>query len=430
MSTLGWRLARLATRRVRGWLAGPGQSWEFRPPPPDWAPRATHTTLYLHVPFCRGTCHYCPYTRVPYDSRLLEPFQRAACAEVDGWADRLGRAELASVYIGGGTPTLALDAVTAVLERVRDRFRLSGGIGLETNPADVDAATVARLRGMGVGLVSLGVQSFQADKLALLGRRYRPCDAERALALLAEAGFDSVNADLMFALPGQTVADLRADLDRAVALGASQVTAYPLFTFPYSQVGQARRLAAVRLPRLRARRTHYRALCDWAATTGFRRVSVWGFARPGAPRYSSVTRDGYLGIGPGAGSLLPGGFAFNTFDFGAWLQAAEAGAPKPALHLPFGEALAAWWWFYWRLYDTRVPLVALEDAMGGQAARARRALGCLERLGLAVRRDGHVELTVSGAFWVHLAQNHFALDFVNTLWTSARREPWPSAIAL
>jgi oxygen-independent coproporphyrinogen-3 oxidase len=183
------------------------------------------------------------------------------------------------------------------------------------------------LHDAGVGLVSLGVQSFHAGRLAAIGRRYQPAVAERALALLAGSGFDSVNADIMFALPGQTPEDVIADLARAAELGADQLTTYPLFTFPYTTVGEYLRLRAVRMPGLDARRRQYRAISEWCAANGFERVSVWGFKRGDAPRYSSVTRDGYIGIGPGAGSHLPDGFTLNTFDLAAWIKALESGPP-------------------------------------------------------------------------------------------------------
>lgn len=424
-----WR--RLATGLVRRLLVGRRQRWEFLSPDPDWAPpHLTRTSLYLHVPFCRHACPYCPYTKVPYDRTLVGRYTRAAVAEVDWWADAAGPCELTSVYVGGGTPTLALDAVAAVLDRARRRFRLTDNIAIETNPADVDAALVGRLRGIGAGLVSLGVQSFQSGDLKTIGRRYAPAAAERALSHLASGGFASVNVDLMFALPGQSIAALVSNLDRAAALGADQITAYPLFTFPYTAVGRTLRLTAVRLPDLLARRAQYRAICDWSRAHGFDRVSVWGFKKAGAPRYSSVTRAGYIGIGPGAGSHLPDGFAINTFDLDAWAGAALNHERTVALRMPFSPALAGWWWLYWRLYDTRIPLGEVDAAMGPDARRVRRWLRLGERAGLSRERDGEVALTDAGSFWLHLAQNYFALDYVNTIWTAARRQPWPAAVAI
>jgi len=427
----GHGLARLVTRALRRYLVGPDQRWAFEPPAHGWTPpHVERTSLYLHVPFCRNFCPYCPYTKVPYDETLVEPYTRAALAEVDWWADTIGPAEMTSIYIGGGTPTLALGGVTGVLARVRERFRLTGDICIETSPADVDDETVQRLHDAGIALVSLGAQSFRPENLALIGRRYKPSVAEHALELLAQSDFASVNADLMFALPGQTADDVVADLARAAQLGANQLTTYPLFTFPYTSVGEYLRLTAVRMPNLRVRRAHYRAISTWCADQGFERVSVWGFRRGSVPRYSSVTRDGYIGVGPGAGSHLPDGFVLNTFDLNSWIHATCAGHTAIALRVPFVSEMSGWWWLYWRFYDTRIPLGDLDAALGKDAPKARRWLRAVEQAGLAVRNGGSLELTEPGAFWLHLAQNHFALNYVNTLWTRARREPWPQAVAI
>ena len=424
-------LSRLATRAVRRYLVGPEQRWVFASPVQGWTPPGIErTSLYLHVPFCRQCCPYCPYTKVPYNQNLVEPYTRAALAEVDWWADAIGSAEITSVYVGGGTPTLALDSVTHILARVRQRFRLTGDICIETNPADVDEDTVRRLHDAGVALVSLGVQSFFPRHLSLLGRRYEPPAAQRALALLAESGFASVNADIMFALPGQTPGDVTSDLDRAAQLGANQLTTYPLFTFPYTSVGEYLRLSAVRMPDLRLRWAHYHAIDGWCTDHDFQRVSVWGFKRGAVPRYSSVTRDGYIGVGPGAGSHLPDGFVLNTFDLDSWVHATSEGRSAISLRMPFSGNKPGWWWLYWRFYDTHIPLDDLDAALGSDAPKARRWLRAVERVGLAVRHGGFLELTEPGAFWLHLAQNHFALNYVNTLWTAARREAWPRAIAI
>jgi oxygen-independent coproporphyrinogen-3 oxidase len=412
-------------------LIGTGQRWIFEPPRPDWRPpHLEQTSLYLHVPFCHNCCPYCPYTKIPYDASLLEPYTRAASAEVDWWADNIGPAEITSVYIGGGTPTLALGSVVRVLDRMRERFQITGEICIETNPADVDVDKVRQLQDAGVTLVSLGVQSFQADKLALLGRRYEPDIAKKALELLVKSGFASINVDLMFALPDQTLEEVLADLTLAEQLGADQITTYPIFTFPYTAVGEYLDLRSVRMPNLHTRRAHYRAIHEWSVGRGFERVSVWGFKRNGAPRYSSVTRKGYVGIGPGAGSHLPDGFLLNTFDIHSWIQAMKNGRRAVALQMPFTREMSAWWWLYWRLYDTRVSAEELDIFFKEDAARVRRWLNALEMFGLMREKDAFFELTQAGAFWIHLAQNYFALNYINTLWTSARREPWPQQVVI
>ena len=431
MSGPGSGLSRLATTAVRRHLVGPEQHWVFESPDPAWAPpRVARSSLYLHVPFCRNCCPYCPYTKVHYDEELVGPYTTAALLEVDRWADAVGPTEVTSVYIGGGTPTLAPGSVGQVLDRVRERFSLSGDVCIETGPNEISEETVARLRDIGVSLVSLGVQSFSAKHLARIGRRYEPAQAERALSMLAQGGFASVNADIMFALPGQTTADVLESLEHAAELGADQLTTYPLFTFPYTAVGEYLHLVGVKMPDLGVRREQYRAIAEWCAAHGFERVSVWGFKRDGAPRYSSVTRDGYIGIGPGSGSHLPDGFTLNTFNLEAWQTALAEGRSPIALRMPFEAEMAGWWWLYWRFYDTRIPVAGVAEMLGPDAGKARRWLAAVQHAGLAERRNGSLELTDSGAFWLHLAQNHFALSYVNTLWTAAQEEPWPDSVRI
>jgi oxygen-independent coproporphyrinogen-3 oxidase len=294
----------------------------------------------------------------------------------------------------------------------------------------VDKKTLQQLHDTGVTLVSLGVESFQPKNLTMLGRGYKPSVAEHALELLAESGFASVNVDLIFAIPGQTTRDAINDLTRAAELGANQITTYPLFTFPYTSVGEYLRLTAVRMPDLRVRRAQYRAIGGWCATHGFERVSVWGFKRGTIPRYSSVTRDGYIGVGPGAGSHLTDGFVLNTFDLNSWIRATSEERSAIALRMPFAGQMSGWWWLYWRFYDTRIPLDDLDAALGKDAPKARWWLRAAEQAGLAVRNGRYLELSEPGAFWLHLAQNHFALNYVNQLWTKARQEPWPYPVEI
>jgi len=431
VNNTSFNIAKILTRTMRRILVGSNQRWAFEPPSHGWAPPHVETTsLYLHVPFCIYFCPYCPYTKVPYQESLIEPYTHAAIAEIDWWANIYGSIELTSIYIGGGTPTLALSSVIKILDHIRKRFNLMGDICIETNPADVNPETVRQLHNANISLVSLGIQSFNQKNLTLIGRQYNPSKAEQALTLLVESGFSSVNADLMFALPGQTVEELKRDLEHAAKLGANQLTIYPLFTFPYTEVGRYMQLTSVQMPNLKVRRAHYRTINEWCDENHFKQISVWGFKKGDVPRYSSVTRDGYIGIGPGAGSYLPDGFVLNTFDLETWFSATIKRNSAIALRLPFTTLMSSWWWLYWRLYDTRIPLGEFKLVFGSDAQKARLLLKILEYLQLAIRHDDYIELTEPGAFWIHLAQNHFTLNYVNTIWTKARLEPWPQVVSI
>ncbi len=120
----------------------------------------------------------------------------------------------------------------------------------------------------------------------------------------------------------------------------------------------------------------------------------------------------------------------NSFDLNSWMEAFKTGRTAIALRMPFAGEMAGWWWLDWRFYDTRIPLGDLDAALGDDAQKARRWLRIIEHAGLAVRHAEFLELSESGAFWLHLVQNFFALNYVNTRWTQARREPWPKALMI
>ncbi len=373
------QLIRAATRGTRHYLVGGEQQWEFASPGQSWAPpRLGAMALYLHVPFCRHFCPYCPYTKIPYNKELEGGYTKAALAEVDWWASNTN-AKATSLYIGGGTPTLALKSVAFIVDRIRERLHLTGEVCIETNPADVDREIVKQLHDMGVNLVSLGVQSFRDNNLAIIGRDYSPIIARKALALLTNSNFTSVNVDLMFALPGESRADVIYDMACASLLGANQLTFYPLFTFPYTSVGNHLKSGMVRMPDLKTRYTQYRTISDWCADKGYKRVSVWGFKQGDAPRYSSVTRDSYIGIGPGSGSLLPDGFTFNTFDYRNWQMTASEGKMPVALYMEFKRNMAGWWWLYWRFYDTCIPMFEINTRLCEDAPKVRHWLKAIEK---------------------------------------------------
>jgi oxygen-independent coproporphyrinogen-3 oxidase len=419
----------LARRALVGWP----QRFAFLPVPDrvrDLAPvaRAGAIDIYLHIPFCRNSCPYCPYNTVPYEEGLVEPFTRAVLAEIDLDAARLGRLPVPSVYVGGGTPTCVMDSLERIIARLRERFDVAGRIGVESNPAQTDPAMARRLKAAGATMVSLGIQSFDDRFLRLLGRSYDSSAIAPAVRALKDQGFETVNADLMFALPGQEVEDVIGDLKRAFAAGADQVTLYPLFTFPYTRAGKFLRLRGLVMPPLAARRRMYRAIHEWCLDNGYRRLSVWAFGRGDGPRYSSVTRDHYIGIGPGAGTFTGEAFTLNTFDIAEYAAALARGQFPVSLSLAVGKRLARYYWLYWRLYDTRFSAEAARQVMGEDWRRAAFFLRLAGWLGLARRAAGSVELTERGAFWIHLAQNYFALSYIDRVWTASMRQAWPGRV--
>jgi oxygen-independent coproporphyrinogen-3 oxidase len=385
--------------------------------------------LYIHVPFCKSLCPYCPYNRVLFEHRQATAYMDAMLLEIDLYRQRLGPIEIGSVYVGGGTPTSVADQLGRLFEHIDRRFTRRGPIAIETIPSDLDKVTLQSLRDIGVNMLSIGVQSFDDRYLKLIGRPYRSAILAPVIDDALSSGFDSVNVDMMFALPKQTKDEVLADLDRAIDLGSDQVTLYPLFTFPYTSVGRHRSLHRVGFPSLSLRRHMYRAIHDDACARGLRRVSVWGFKRDAIERFSSVTRDDYIGIGAGSATRLPGQLHFNTFSVPDYIGACNASSLPVALVMPLTAMMEAWYWLYWRFYDTEVPKAALRDYFGDDPT-VRRLFKAAAALQLLTDIGDSYLLTERGAFWIHLLQNYYILNYINTVWTNAMRTPWPGRIEL
>ena len=415
------------TKAIRRVLVGREQEFAFTRTQDIYIPVLSQVGLYVHIPFCRSKCPYCPYYRVDYDENLAGPYTEAVLAEIEEYFSRLGRAEVTSLYIGGGTPTTLIDRLGVIIASIEQKSVISGDICVETSPADLNDGVVRKLQESGVNLLSIGVQSFDNRFLGLLGRNY-DADQARAAAMAAlSAGFRSVNMDLMFALPGQTTADVLNDLREALRLGANQVTAYPLFTFPYSSIGRYLRMRRVRTPRLFRLKHMYGEISSFLRRHGYQRVSVWGFKKGDSPRYSSVTRDIYVGVGAGAGSRLPDVFYFNTYSVSDYIAVASRGRLPIALAMDMTPELGKYYWLYWRLYETCLDSRQLQARFGSDA-KLKAMLGLARLLGLARQDSNRIELTERGAFYIHLLQNWFILDYINRVWSAAMSEPWPSRV--
>lgn len=423
-------ISETATRVLRRYLLGSDYQFVFQAIDAVEFPGIDRTGLYIHIPFCKNTCPYCPYNKVTYDKSLVEPYLEAMLIEIERYHAHLGGIEISSIYIGGGTPTNLIDELGVILRRIRDRFVVTGDICIETNPSDTNEETVRKLVDYGVGLVSLGVQSFDDRYLQLIGRNYTAEVLHPTIELLLSSGFKSVNLDLMFALPGQSVEEVVSDLRKAIASGVNQVTIYPLFTFPYSAAGRYLKLKRVKMPNIFTRRRMYRAIHDFCLENGFQRVSVWGFKRGDAPIYSSVTRDNYVGLGAGAGSYIPGAFYFNTFSVEEYIKTCLNDRLPVAFKMDFTESMAQYYWLYWRIYDTYIPKKRLFEIFGDKDKRIRPLLWLAGLFGLHEEDAEQICLTERGAFWLHLMQNYFALNYIDKMWSIAMKEAWPQEIEI
>ncbi len=412
-----------AAKIARKFFVGNRQKFVFTKRQTIKFPSLKKVDMYIHIPFCKNMCPYCPYNRIAYDKNLAAPYLEAVLSEINRYYLQFGKIEITSIYIGGGTPTNLIDELGIITDTLREKFLVSGDICIETNPGDLNKDILAKLKNFKFDLISVGVQSFDDKYLKILGRNYSSQQAQDAVRFALSENFKSVNIDLMFVLPGQANGNILSDLEKAVNLGADQITTYPLFTFPYTSVGRHLGINKIRMPNIFKRREMYKKIHDFCTRNGYRQVSVWGFKKGHAPRYSSVTRDNYIGIGAGACSRLPDIFYFNTFSVNDYISTASAGRLPIAMAMNMNPQLQKYYWLYWRFYDTKICKNDFEKIFGDKDIKIKVLLSILKLTKSSREKDDVIELTERGAFYVHLLQNYFILNYINKVWTVSMKQP-------
>jgi len=296
------------------------------------APVAVPRAVYVHVPFCRHRCGYCDFALVAGRDDLVEGYFAALARELGRPTDPL---EADTLYVGGGTPShLGPDGLRRLFALVADRVRPAAGaeVTIEANPGDVTAGLVAAARECGVTRISLGAQSLAPATLRALDRDHAPDDVRRAVTLSREAGL-GVNVDLMIAAPGQTVADVEADLAAVVALDCGHVSVYCL-TVEKGTAFEARRRRGTLSPVDEAtERAMFEEAIDRLGGAGLAQYEVSNFARPRARcRHNETYWDlrPWEAFGPGAARFDGRTRVANHKSPFTWMQRLHAGRDPSA----------------------------------------------------------------------------------------------------
>ncbi len=261
--------------------------------------------LYVHWPFCLSKCPYCDFNSHVRERVPAARFGRALLRELEFEASRTGPRRLASIFFGGGTPSLMPpELVGLLIERATSRFEPVDDIEitLEANPTSVEAGRLRGFRDAGVGRCSLGVQALDDEALARLGRQHSAADAIAGLEL-ARTVFPRLSFDLIYARPGQDEAAWRAELQRALALAADHLSLYQLTIEPGTRYEALARRGEIVLPDDETAHALYEATGEEAARHGLLPYEVSNYARPGAESRHNLaywTYRDYAGIGPGA----------------------------------------------------------------------------------------------------------------------------------
>ncbi|TKJ31654.1 MAG: coproporphyrinogen III oxidase [Chloroflexi bacterium B3_Chlor] len=269
-------------------------------------------SLYIHVPFCASKCRYCSFNSYAGLSHLYERYAEALEEEIGLYGEGVGRVEAGTVYVGGGTPTvLSVELVARLLQACKQHFVLpeDAEISVEANPGTVDVGYLSALRELGVNRLSLGVQSFSDEMLALLGRAHTAAETRETYHLARKTGFENVNLDLIYSLPTQTLDQWKADLAEAIDLKPEHLSLYCLTVeegTPLAEMISTGQLPFAD-PDLAA------DMYSWAEEklreAGYGHYEISNWARNGYECQHNITywrNRPYLGFGAGAHSLHGG----------------------------------------------------------------------------------------------------------------------------
>lgn len=274
-------------------------------------------SLYLHIPFCHVKCHYCDFTSYAGVLRLREPFVAALRDEI-AYAGRQACREdgqkrrCRTIFFGGGTPSLlSAEQVALLLATARDAFDVDpdAEISLEANPGALEYGHLDELRSLGVNRLSMGAQSFDAALLRWMGRIHSPEDVERAFEAARAAGFDNINLDFMYALPGQTLESWIATLERALALKPDHLSLYSLIVEEHTPLHRWVSEGKVAPPDDDLAADMYEHARERLREAGYIHYEISNWARPGHECTHNLTywrNLPYIGLGAGAHSWYAG----------------------------------------------------------------------------------------------------------------------------
>ena len=285
--------------------------------------------LYVHIPFCPQKCPYCDYVAGRFDLSARLGYLWALEREIR--TSSCGGRSVNTVYFGGGTPSeLSFHQLEVLVGAVQETFVTTnaGEWSIECNPETVTSELLDGMSRLGFDRISLGVQSFQNRYLQLLGRTHTAEDSRKSYRLVRAAGFENVNLDLLFALPGQSLDHWKLDLDEALALNPEHLSLYGLTIEEGTEFGE--RCSRGELEEIDREGTAdmYETALDLTREGGFDQYELSSFARPGREclhnlRYWNYSP--YLGFGLGAASFLDGTRWTNTAVLGDYLRSAPNG---------------------------------------------------------------------------------------------------------
>jgi len=379
--------------------------------------------LYVHIPFCEKICGFCPYNKTVYQKDLADRYVKALLREIDiVCQDQIKKKNVTSLYFGGGSPALVVAHLATIIDKLQEYFDIQDGIGIELHPDNIDEYTLSKIKEAGINMISVGIQSFDKGCLEKLSRKGN--DNQQKIILARSYGFDVIDVDLIFAIPSQTTDSLLSDVQTAFDCGATQVSTYPFIEFSYTK-NKNKPLGPLQKKRM------LKALLEKSQSMGLERTSVWTFARKNTSKYSSVTRENFLGFGASATSLLRRQFKINTFKVGEYIKAADASEIPTSLTLTFTPRQRYLYWMFWSAYGLFIDTYSFEELFGCKIHEEFAVeLKLAELLGFIQKCDGGFRVTSRASFLYHIVEQEYTHQYIDKIWKCSREAAFPKRILL
>ena len=375
--------------------------------------QAKPTSAYVHIPFCTQICYYCDFSKVfiknqPVDAYLEHLIQETRSYEIG---------KLRTLYIGGGTPTaLSAQQLAYLLTELPKFMDLSEveEFTIEANPGDLDPDKIAVLKDSQVNRVSLGVQTFDNKMLKKIGRSHQEQDIYDNIRHLKQAGFDNISIDLIYALPGQTMDQVKENVAKAIDLDIPHMSLYSLILENHTVFMNRMRRGKLPLPKEELEAEMFEYIIEELEKAGFEHYEISNFSKPGfESRHNLVYWDNaeYYGLGAGASGYVDGIRYKNHGPIRHYLVAVEAGKARiTEEHLTLEEKMEEELFLGLRK-KTGVSKARFEEKFGVSFdQRYGQVVASLTEQGLLVPDDKQVRMTKRGLFLGDTVAEKFILE--------------------
>ena len=365
----------------------------------------TPTLLYMHVPFCEELCPYCSFNRVVFKEDLARAYFDALRKEIAMYK-KIGY-DFKALYVGGGTPTILIDELKRTLQLITETYNVAE-ISVETNPNHLNEKNIGALRDIPVNRLSVGVQSFDDGLLRAMERFHKYGSGKLIAERLknVQGTFDTLNVDMIFNFPGQTMGVLEKDLSTLVEIGVDQITYYPLMVSSSTHDLIHKKLGGVSLKR---EKEFYLKITQMLFSH-YRASTAWCFSRSAAMIDEYVVNfEEYAGLGSGSFGYLGGSVYANTFDINDYIKRVNKGTFPVAAKKKFSVKERLRYDFLMKLFGLRLDLEQLNAKIEGSIYRYLWPEILFFRITGGLKKQGkYLSLTKIGQYyWVIMMREFF-----------------------